>query len=1021
MTLNLFGNRLDPEQERARLLEAAAKAHEDLSAESRIAVELALARMEQRPEEFLSGCAVEERELYEVDYMRQPEGVRRFIFDPQYLGKIWKNNIFGPLVDDLEEFLEGPYTVALLAGGIGWGKCFGINTMVLMYDGTAKPVQDIEVGDVVMGADSTPRRVIRTTRGRAPLYLVTPVKGQSYVVNEHHELALEWTPSSRGRHVGKGGRFCVEVQEFLQWPAWERKQAKGYRVGVEFAPHGDSLPFDPYLLGLWLGDGTSMPSTLQFTFTAAHKPELCAYIRQVAAANQLQANHVGGDKSCWNLTARSDENQLLRSLSSLGVCGNKHIPHRYLTGSRPERLQLLAGLLDTDGELRVNRGIAFAGYRYSTVLPELAAQVVFLARSLGLAAYAHEKTKTCQTGATALAHEVEISGAIEEIPVKLVRKCAPARRQKKNVLRVGIKSIEPIGEGEYYGFSLDHDQLFLLDDFTVTHNTTFADIGILYDVYQVSCLRDPARTFGMRTGSNIAFINVATTLKQARKVLFGGLASMLQQSPYFQQVFPFDKKIKSELRFPRHVLAYPATASPEGVLGEGIFSAAIDEANFMELVERSKRSVPGDTGLYDQAEQTFNKLEFRITSRMNKKGRVPGHIYVISSARYPGDFTERMEQKAATPEGQHIFVRHYPAWGTRPKSVYLGGTFKVEVGDTTRRSRVLGGNEENVNWERVIEVPKDFEPKFRADTEWAVRDFAGISTLSLKPFIVKREAIQRMFDQGLEHGLKHPFWPQEGAGLPLPVTLQHPDPHVEYLIPENLHWVERQKKNALDCPMFEDGVPVMEKVLCSVLYHAHIDLSQTHCSTGLCVTHMVGTKMCERVQLVGNELVTSYEEKPIIWVDLVLEIKAPPQGEIDIPKVRAVLYNLAQLGMQFGSVTFDTYGSQETLKTLKDKGYPAEEFSLDRTKEGYEQLKEAIYDERIWCYPHPLLQRELGQLEDLGKKIDHPSFPGASRTWPTRWRGRCMAARRGGGAEKWLVGCLRSASSSVRVTCRRRW
>ncbi len=509
--------------------------------------------------------------------------------------------------------------------------------------------------------------------------------------------------------------------------------------------------------------------------------------------------------------------------------------------------------------------------------------------------------------------------------------------------------------------------------------TTFADIGILYDVYQVSCLRDPAQTFGMRTGSNIAFINVATTLKQARKVLFGGLSSMLQQSPYFQQVFPFDKKVKSELRFPKRVIAYPATASPEGVLGEGIFSAAIDEANFMELVERSKRSVPGDTGLYDQAEQTFNKLEFRITSRMNKKGRVPGHIYVISSARYPGDFTERMEARAATPEGQHIFVRHYPAWGTRPKSVYLGGTFKVEVGDTTRRSRVLEGNEENVNWERVIDVPMDFEPKFRADTEWAVRDLAGISTLSISPFIVRREAIQRMFDQGVEHGLKHPFWPQDEHGLPLPVTLQHPDPHAEYLIPENLHWVERQKENALDRPMFEDGEPVMEKILCPVLYHAHIDLSQTRCATGLCVTHMVGTKMCERVQLVEGDLRNSYEEKPIIWVDLVLEIRAPAQGEIDIPKVRAVLYNLAQLGMQFGSITFDTYGSQETLKTLKDKGYPAEEFSLDRTKEGYEQLKEAIYDERIWCYPHPLLQREMGQLEDAGKKIEKPSFPGASK------------------------------------------
>ena len=112
---------------------------------------------------------------------------------------------------------------------------------------------------------------------------------------------------------------------------------------------------------------------------------------------------------------------------------------------------------------------------------------------------------------------------------------------------------------------------------------------------------------------------------------------------------------------------------------------------------------------------------------------------------------------------------------------------------------------------------------------------------------------------------------------------------------------------------------------------------------------------------------------------MALEIRAPAQGEVDIPRVRSVLYNLGSLGMQFGSITFDTYGSQESLKTLRDKGYPAEEFSLDRTKEGYEELKDALYDERVWCYEHPVLQRELAQLEDTVKKIDHPSFPGASK------------------------------------------
>ncbi|MBZ5522098.1 MAG: hypothetical protein LAP21_07635, partial [Acidobacteriia bacterium] len=72
-------------------------------------------------------------------------------------------------------------------------------------------------------------------------------------------------------------------------------------------------------------------------------------------------------------------------------------------------------------------------------------------------------------------------------------------------------------------------------------------------------------------------------------------------------------------------------------------------------------------------------------------------------------------------------------------------------------------------------------------------------------------------------------------------------------------------------------------------------------ATGLVVTHVVGTKQCQRMVMEGANFKETIEEKPIIWVDLALQITAPLQGEVDTPKVRAVIYRLAQLGMQFGS------------------------------------------------------------------------------------------------------------------------
>jgi len=122
------------------------------------------------------------------------------------------------------------------------------------------------------------------------------------------------------------------------------------------------------------------------------------------------------------------------------------------------------------------------------------------------------------------------------------------------------------------------------------------------------------------------------------------------------------------------------------------------------------------------------------------------------------------------------------------------------------------------------------------------------------------------------------------------------------------------------------------------------------------------------------------ELKPVIRVDLVLRVVPPPNGEIDIPRVRAIFYELnRRYGMQFGKITFDTFGSQESVKTMKDEGFNAEILSVDREMAAYEILRTAIYDERILCYRVPVLERELTQLEIGEGKVDRPATPGGSK------------------------------------------
>jgi hypothetical protein len=468
--------------------------------------------------------------------------------------------------------------------------------------------------------------------------------------------------------------------------------------------------------------------------------------------------------------------------------------------------------------------------------------------------------------------------------------------------------------------------------------SVFAEVGICYDLYKVSCLKNPADAFGLLPNSNVAFINVSVNKTQASKVIFGGIGNLIRNSPYFKGKFPYNAAITTELRFPRGVFAYPVAASEQALLGEGVFSAAFDELNFYAVVEKSKQHPEG--GTYDQALQLYTKMSRRIKSRMNKRGMLPGHLWMVSSARYPNDFTERKAVEALTD--RTIFVRQYSAWETKPRSDFMAETFEVEVGDVTRRSRVLDGSETDVNRSRVITVPMDYKAEFEKDPDESVRDFGGVPVLSIKPFIGRRDMITEMMQKGQAAGLRHPF-------TNFTVTLQ--DEH-DHLLPEHLDWIVDGKTKRINTGP----------------YYSHIDLAKVNDAAGFAVAHVVGSRQVSR----GFGREKKFETRPIIRLDLALEIVAPPRGEIRIASVRELLYQLRDLGLQFQLVTYDSFASEESIQILKAEGFSADNLSVDRDAAPYEALKEAIYDGRLLCYEVlwdkvyngvPLTEAEIARLK----------------------------------------------------------
>ncbi|KAA0573413.1 Hint domain-containing homing endonuclease [Azospirillum sp. Sh1] len=356
-------------------------------------------------------------------------------------------------------------------GPTGSGKCLGKGTPVMMFNGTIRPVEDVRVGDLLMGPDSFPRRVVAIGSGREPLYRVVPTKGDAYVVNESHILSLRMTNGSkRSCGIEDGSIVNIEVRDYLQKTSTFKHCAKGWRAGVDFLPLAEPLPLEPYFLGLWLGDGNSANSNIWST-----EPEIGAYLHDYARRLGMVCREDRSASSVDLVTysiskpgGKKHTHVLRQALRLHGLIDNKHVPHAYKTASRSERLELLAGIIDTDGCLGVG------GYDLTLKSERLLDDVVFVARSLGFAAYKAEAKKTCaNNGVEDIYYRCWISGDIDQIPCRVERKKATPRQQVKNVLNVGI-TLEPLGEGDYYGFQIEGpDRLFLLGDFTVTHNTTW--------------------------------------------------------------------------------------------------------------------------------------------------------------------------------------------------------------------------------------------------------------------------------------------------------------------------------------------------------------------------------------------------------------------------------------------------------------------------------------------------------------------------------------------------------------------
>lgn len=375
----------------------------------------------------------------------------------------------------LAGWVEYKRQLAVLATG-----CHAKGTPIMLADGRTKLVEDIVVGDRLMGWDNTPRRVFSLARGRQEMVRIVPVKGEPFVVNIDHLLTLVRTQrSSKPKYPShRSAVVDVSVRDWLGWSRTGKHLHKLLRQGIELHPVAHTI--SPYFIGAFLGDGhckqyqsarwmTTIPvmiTTGDQEVIRACEVEAERWACGVRTAPNSE-NSVNVFLGASKPRGRGHRNPLSQELVRLGIAVDgsmKFIPDAYKFTDTGTRLEVLAGLLDTGGHLA-----AHGVFDYISQSKRLAEDVVWLSRSLGLAAYLKPCEKRDQHGNGGTYYRVCISGHVDMIPTRIPRKQAKPRLQKKDVLRTGF-SVELLPADDYYGFSIEGDGRFLLGDFTVTHN-----------------------------------------------------------------------------------------------------------------------------------------------------------------------------------------------------------------------------------------------------------------------------------------------------------------------------------------------------------------------------------------------------------------------------------------------------------------------------------------------------------------------------------------------------------------------
>jgi hypothetical protein len=532
----------------------------------------------------------------------------------------------------------------------------------------------------------------------------------------------------------------------------------------------------------------------------------------------------------------------------------------------------------------------------------------------------------------------------EERPATIVEFLGPNYLNCEAQIRVVIKEmLEEIFGEEVSSEALAKYGLAMITGGIGIGKTTIASIVMPYLAHWVLCLKDPQQFFNLLPGSRIAFMQMSTSGKQAMQVIFGDIKARIEHSPWFAK-YPYDKKYKTQLRFPKNIWILPGDSAETTFEGYNILGGILDEADSHQVTDDKDYADQGYTTINSRIESRFSSIQ-RVQADGSTRTFSYGFLLVIGQMKKSNGFAAKKYEEFTARDD--AYARRVTIWESYGWDTYLkdDGTRDSFWYDTRRFEIIPAGVAQAMGESQqfLIEIPNKFRNSFLNGPQKALRDLAGIPPTSGSPFIALHFKVTDARDRWLRR-----YNPDiEDIAYAAITSPMRPDGRLE-------EW-------------FRAPDPLPRACHLDIAYSAEGD------SMGFAMGHVP-----ELAEVDG-------ETKPYIVIDLMMRRHAAPGRELSIADARHLIYHLKDdLGFRIISVTMDGFQSTDTKQQLNRRRIFSEILSIDRSLAPYEDLREALYENRFEMPKYMVRMtdqdvqeveigvKELTELVDNGKKIDHP-------------------------------------------------